>query len=97
MSAALEYLLFDYSEGDDDTGLFDALAAVPLARAAAVQAEVDAVLGWAEQHFGPARGPVEEGGDWEADLQVRDEDGRRIFHLSLVGSPAFCRAFGESF
>ena len=32
----LDYLLFDYSEGDDDTGLFEALADVPLPRAEAV-------------------------------------------------------------
>lgn len=96
---SLEYLLFDYSEGDDDTGLFDALAEVPLARATAVQAEVDTVLKWAEQHFGHTRGPVEEGGDWAADLQVQDEEGGawRSFRLSLVGSPAFCEAFRDRF
>lgn len=96
----LHYLLFDYSEGDDGAGLFDALADVPLARADAVQAEVDAVLAWATAHFGPVRGPIEEGGEWDADLQVHDTQeahGRRVFSLGIVGSPAFCEAFHQRF
>lgn len=93
----LAYLLFDYSEGDDDTGLFDALADVPLARAAAVQAEVDAVLAWAERHFGHARGALDDGGEWDADLQVHTQGERRRFSLSVVGTPAFCQAFRARF
>lgn len=93
----LDYLLFDYSEGEDDTGLFDAMADVPLARAAAVQAEVDAVLAWAQQHFGHARAPIEDGGEWEAELQVQDAGERRCFSLSVVGTPAFCAAFRAQF
>ncbi|MBS0429203.1 MAG: hypothetical protein JSR41_18150 [Proteobacteria bacterium] len=95
----LEYLVFDYSEGDDDTGLFDALAVVAPERAAAVQAEIDAVLDWAARFPGP-RGPVEEGGAWEADLLVSDDRGttpRRSFTLSIGGVAAFCEAFRERF
>lgn len=93
----LDYLLFDASEGDDGTGLFEAMADVPLARAAAVQAEVDAVMAWAERHFGAARGPVEEGGEWDAHLQVDETGARCSFTFSVVGSPPFCRAFAEAF
>src|SRR5215217_7614234 len=93
----LAYLLFDYSEGEDDSGLFDAMADVPLARAADVQAEVDEVLAWAERHFGHARGPLEDGGEWDVDLQLHAEGGRRCFSLSVVGTPAFCDAFRARF
>lgn len=97
----LDYLLFDYSEGGDDTGLFDAMAAVLPAQAPLVQAEVEQVLAWAEAHF-PHRAPVEDGGDWDADLQCTDEaDGtgalRRVFSLSISGSAPFCQAFQTRF
>lgn len=97
----LDYLLFDYSEGGDDTGLFDAMAAVLPAQAPMVQAEVDQVLAWAEAHF-PHRAPLEDGGDWDADLQCTDEaDGtgalRRVFSLSISGSSLFCQAFQTRF
>lgn len=97
---ALRWLDFDYSEGDDGTGTFDAMASVELHHAGEVQAEVDAVLAWAQSTFAGRRAPVEEGGDWEADLQVTDEAGsppRRCFSLAVSGSRSFCEAFGERF
>ena len=48
----LQFLLFEHSEGGDDTGLFEAMAAVRPAQAAAVEAEIAAVLDWASAHFG---------------------------------------------
>ncbi|MDA7416946.1 hypothetical protein PGB34_11270 [Xenophilus arseniciresistens] len=94
----LDYLLFEASEGDDGIGLFEAMADVPLARAAAVQAEIDAVLAWAQRHFGSARGPVEEGGEWDAHLETDDTlAGRRSFTFSVVGAPGFCAAFAQAF
>lgn len=93
----LDYLLFDYSEGEDEAGLFDAMADVPPERADAVQAEVDAVLAWADRHFGHARAPLEEGGEWDAHLQLTSDGERRCFSLSVVGTPAFCEAFRARF
>ena len=96
----LRWLDFDYSEGDDGTGVFDAMASVAIEHAAEVQGEVDAVLGWAATHFAGRRGPVEEGGDWDAELQVNDEPGsppRRCFSLTLAGSEAFCEALRRQF
>ena len=97
----LDYLLFDYSEGGDDTGSFDAMAAVLPAQAPTVEAEIAQVLAWAEVHF-PDHAPVEDGGDWLADLQCTDEaDGsgalRRVFSLSISGSATFCQAFQAQF
>jgi hypothetical protein len=97
----LQFLLFDYSEDGDGTGLFEAMAAVLPAQATAVEAEIATVLDWASAQFGePA--PVEDGGDWHAELQRSDEgDGsgtlRQVFSLSLAGSAAFCAAFESRF
>jgi len=64
----LHYLDFDYSEDAEGTGTFDAMASTTPQHAAAVQAEVAQVLGWAHAAFPQARGPVEEGGEWDYDL-----------------------------
>ena len=100
MTTALRWLEFDYSEGDDGTGTFDAMASVELHHVSEVQGEVDAVLAWAESAFAGRRAPVDEGGEWEADLQVSDDPGnppRRCFSLSIGGTREFCQAFGEEF
>lgn len=66
---ALSYLDFDYSEDADGTGTFDAMASAAPAQMASLQAEIQAVLGWAHAHFPGACGPSEEGGEWQYDLQ----------------------------
>lgn len=97
----LDYLLFDYSEGSDGTGVYDAMAAVSPAAADTVQAEVAQVLAWAEAQFPGGHAPVEDGGDWDAELDVSDEanggNTRRVFTLSIAGSEAFCAAFAVQF
>ena len=97
MTTALRWLDFDYSEGDDGTGVFDAMASVTEQHAPEVQREIDAVLAWADAQFAGRRGAMEEGGDWDAELQVSDEPPRRCFSLTLAGSAAFCEAFRERF
>ena len=67
---SLNYLEFDYSEDADGVGTFDALAATAPAHNAAVLAEVARVLGWAHQAFETQRAPLEEGGEWDYDLQA---------------------------
>ena len=95
------WLDFDYSEGTDDTGVFDALASVLPPHAAAVEAEVAQVLDWAEATFPGRRGPLHEGGEWDADLQLLPEaEGgvvRTSFALTISGTPAFCEAFRAQF
>ena len=95
----LRWLDFDYSEGTDDTGVFDAMASVVPQHAAAVEAEIAEVLAWAEATFAGRRGPVEEGGEWDSDLQVLEEDdgARRTFSLSIGGTRVFCEAFSARF
>ena len=66
---SLNYLEFDYSEDADGIGTFDALAATAPAHNAAVLAEVAAVLVWAHHAFEAQRAPLDEGGEWDYDLQ----------------------------
>jgi len=65
----LDYLDFDYTENDDGHGSFDAMAAVSPAQWPALQAEVQSVLAWAQREFPGARGALEEGGQWDCELQ----------------------------
>lgn len=71
---ALQYLDFDYSEDDEGTGTWDAIASVPAGHLAALQTEIVQVLTWATNEFPGLRGPVEEGGVWDYDLHSEPED-----------------------
>ena len=70
---ALDYLDFDYSEDDEGTATWDALASVAAERLPALTAEVEQLLGWAHRAFAGRRGPIEEGGDWDYDLHGMQE------------------------
>jgi hypothetical protein len=66
---SLNYLEFDYSEDADGVGTFDALATTAPAHNATVLAEVATVLAWAHHAFEAQRAPLDEGGEWDYDLQ----------------------------
>ena len=72
---ALDYLDFDYSEDDEGTASWDALASVTPERLPALTAEVEQLLRWASRAFAGRRGPMEEGGDWDFDLYAQQDDG----------------------
>lgn len=65
----LNYLDFDYSEDADGIGTFDAMASALPAQIPALHSEVVQVLVWAHQHWPEACGPLEDGGEWQYDLQ----------------------------
>lgn len=65
----LDYLDFDFSEDAEGHGSFDAMASAAPAQLPALQAEVLRVLDWAEREFAGRRGPLDEGGDWDYELQ----------------------------
>lgn len=65
----LDYLDFDFSEDADGHGSFDAMASTVPAQLPALQAEVLRVLDWAQREFAGRRGPLDEGGDWDYELQ----------------------------
>ena len=69
----LRYLHFDYAEDSEGTGTLEAMAATWPELVAAVQAEVVQVLDWAHTAFAGRCGPLDEGGDWDFDLQGQQE------------------------
>lgn len=70
---SLNYLDFDYSEDTEGVGTYEAMASVSANQVSAVQAEVAQVLGWAFHDFPDARGPLDEGFEWDYDLQAQIE------------------------
>lgn len=69
----LDYLDFDYSEDDEGTGTFDAMACVTEAQWARLQHEITQVLQWCHEQFPEGPSPLEDGGDWQYDLQAVQE------------------------
>jgi hypothetical protein len=97
---SLRYLSFDLDEDADGGVTLEALASTPAARHADVMAEVRRVLDWAGAHFPHTHGPVDEGMDWDDDLQVVvEEGGWHAVALTLTGSRHFAdewrAAFGD--
>jgi len=64
----LHYLDFDYSEDAHAHGSFDAMAAAAPAQLRGLQDEIARVLDWAHAQFG-APGALDEGGEWDCELQ----------------------------
>jgi hypothetical protein len=97
----LRHLTVDLSEDTDGVGTVELMASTDPGQADAVDAEVQSVLDWAWRRFADSHGPLEEGHDWDHDLQVATEvaAGRawRTVTLTLSGSRAFIAAFTEHF
>jgi hypothetical protein len=94
----MRYLSFDLSEDVDGVTTLEAMAATTADRHAAVMAEATQVLDWAWQRFPHTHGPVDDGHDWDHDLQVTVEGGHwQVVTLTLVGSPRFVDALAEAF
>jgi hypothetical protein len=74
----LSYLDFERSEDTAGAVTLDAMASVPPAELPAVQAEIDAVLGWLRSRFGERQGPLDEGGAWDADVQQQADGPERV-------------------
>lgn len=69
MALTLHYLDFDYSEDAGGCGTWDAMASVRPAQLDALLGEIAQVLDWAREEFAQRQGPIEDGGDWDYDLQ----------------------------
>ncbi len=90
----LDYLHFEASEGTDGSWTLEAFASTAAAQHPAVLAEVQRVLAWAGRQFPHSQGPVEDGMDWDHDLQVQLEDGRwHAVTLTLAASARFAESF----
>lgn len=69
----LNYLDFDYSEDEQGLGSFDAMASTSAAQVAAVRTEIARVLDWAHAAFPEQRAPLDEGGEWDYNLEGQQE------------------------
>lgn len=70
---ALKYLDFEFSEDAFGVGTFDAMASVHAPQLAAVHAEIARVLAWAHATFVDQQAPLDEGGEWDYQLQGQQE------------------------
>lgn len=93
----MNYLTFDISEGAEGVTTLEAMASTMAAQHAAVMAEVQQVMDWAWRHFPHSHGPMDDGMDWDHDLQLRVEEGTwQTVTLTLTGSARFVDAFLEA-
>jgi len=94
----VHYLTFELSDGDEGVTTFEAMASTAAGQHAAVMAEVQQVLDWAWRHFPDSHGPLDDGGEWDHELQVTLEDGRwQAVTLTLTGTARFAEAFLQAF
>jgi hypothetical protein len=93
----LMFLDFEFSEDEQGWGTFDAMASTGPQQVATVRAEIAQVLAWAHASFPDMRAPLDEGGEWDFNLQGQQESsahesidfdehsGRITSHLSPAG------------
>jgi len=88
----LDYLIFVSSDDGEGTGSWDAMASVRPAMLAQVLAEVQTVLAWAEANSPGPRGPLDDGGVWDADQHTQTEGDWITVTLTLTGPSAWGEA-----
>ena len=66
----MHYLTFELSDNDEGFSTLEAMASTTQEHHAAVMAEAHEVLDWAWRHFPHSHGPIDDGMDWDHDLQV---------------------------
>lgn len=96
----MKFLEFYYSEDPQGVGTFEAMASVRPDQVATVRAEIVQVLEWAHADFPGLQAPLDEGGEWDFNLQEQEEEaGERWYTLTLSigGSAQFCEAFRARF
>ena len=93
----------DFERSEDETGVttFEAMASVGADRWGELQAEVAALLSQLCQSGTAQQGPLDEGGDWDFDLQVVEDSptpwmadfdpqlGRLQFEKGRAGQPRY--------
>jgi hypothetical protein len=94
----MDYLTFELEEVDDGVATLEAMASTRAEQHAAVMAEVQQVLDWAWRRFPHTHGPIDEGMEWDHDLQVSVQaQGWHTVTLTLTGTRRFVEAFGARF
>ena len=94
----MRYLTFDIDEIADGVSSLEAMASTSAAHHAAVMTEVQQVLDWAWQQFAHTHGPIDDGMDWDHDLQITlEEGGWHTVTLTLSGTDRFVHAWLAEF
>lgn len=94
----MRHLSFDLSDGSDDILTLEAMASTREAAHAAVMAEVQQVLAWANNAFAGRQGPVEDGFAWDRELLVQHEAGGWVtVTLTFSANAEFAAAFQAAF
>lgn len=94
----MHHLTIDLSDDADGTLTIEAMGSTPVERHAAVLAEAQLLLQWAQRTFAHTHGPLDDGMDWDHDLQVHVEDGGwHTVTLTFSASPRFAEAFFAEF
>lgn len=88
----LHYLIFDASDDGEGTGTWEAVASVRAADVPAVRAEAQTVLAAAERRAPGPRGPLDDGGVWDADVQEQCDGDWTTVTLTLAGPWAWGEA-----
>jgi hypothetical protein len=71
MKSSLRYLVFDLLDADDTSHTWEAMASVHPARLPAVLGEAIGLVAWAQAEFGAEPLALDDGGEWDAWLQVQ--------------------------
>ena len=93
----LNYLIFDASDDGEGIGTWEAMASVRGADLPAVLAEAQAVLAAAERRAPGPRGPLDEDGVWDADLQQHTDGDWTTVTLTITGPWAWGEALVGAF
>lgn len=94
----MEYLTFDLVEVAEGVFALEAMASTAAEQHVAVMAEVQEVLDWAWRQHPNSHGPVDDGMDWDHDLQVVSEvGGWHTVTLTLTATGRFVEDFLAQF
>ena len=88
----LQFLIFDASDDGEGTGTWEAMASVRESDLKCLSQEVQAVLRCAQDNEPGPRGPLDEGGAWDADEQTTSDGEWHTVTLTLTGPWAWGEA-----
>ncbi len=94
----MDFLTFDVAEVADGVSALEAMASTAAGQHAAVMLEVQQVLDWAWSRFPDFHGSIDDGMQWDHDLQVSvEEGGWHTVTLTLTGTVRFVEEFAATF
>ncbi len=94
----MDFLTFDVAEVGDGVSSLEAMGSTAAGQHAAVMAEVQQVLDWTWRRFPDSHGPIDDGMEWDHDLQVTvEEGGWHTVTLTLAGTRRFVEELFTTF